>query len=355
MNNIEQLLEVRDLSQSKEYSEEKLNPLVSICCLTFNHESYIEQCIEGMMMQKTNFTFEILIHDDASTDQTIDIIKEYTTKYPDIIKPIYRQENQHSKGVKGMTARFNIARAKGKYIAMCEGDDYWIDPYKLQKQVDFMENNTNYSLVYHKVLIYNEKEEQYSPEFFNTLKDEKTYSIVDLAKGNFIHTQSILFRKDAFDLEYFVRENMFLDYSYWMLCAENGLIKYLPDTMAVYRVWGGSMWELRDNNFKTSQMLMVLIPLLNKFCDNEEVYSILFNQLRLGYTKLYSGLKDNDEENILDNTTKKILLNLKYIQFWWFSYMIHVKASRLYRLKYFIYLVRRRSLASIHFFKKSIY
>ena len=116
--------------------------LVSICCITYNHEKYIRDAIEGFLMQKTDFPFEVLIHDDASTDGTADIIREYETKYPDIIKPIYQTENQYSKGIK-ISATYNYPRAKGKYIALCEGDDYWIDPYKLQKQVDFLEHMKN--------------------------------------------------------------------------------------------------------------------------------------------------------------------------------------------------------------------
>src|SRR5690554_4624359 len=123
------------------------NPLVSISCITYNHAPYIRQCLEGFLMQQCDFEYEILIHDDASTDGTSDIIREYQKKYPEIIKPIIQKENQWSQGVRGMMARFNFPRAKGKYIALCEGDDYWTDPLKLQKQVDFLEKNPNYSLV----------------------------------------------------------------------------------------------------------------------------------------------------------------------------------------------------------------
>ncbi|SFL58806.1 Glycosyl transferase family 2 [Porphyromonadaceae bacterium KH3CP3RA] len=115
-------------------------PFVSISCITYNHAPYIRQCLEGFLMQKTNFSFEILIHDDASTDGTQIIIKEYEKKYPNIIKPIYQTENQYSRGVK-INPVFNFPRANGKYIAFCEGDDYWTHQYKLQKQVDFLENN----------------------------------------------------------------------------------------------------------------------------------------------------------------------------------------------------------------------
>jgi len=108
------------------------DPIVSICCITYNHEKYIRDAIEGFLMQKTLFPIEILIHGDASTDKTADIIKEYEVKYPDIIKPIYQTENQFSKGV-SISATYQFPRARGKYIAICEGDDYWTDPHKLQK------------------------------------------------------------------------------------------------------------------------------------------------------------------------------------------------------------------------------
>lgn len=114
------------------------NVLVSICCLAYNHESYISQCLDGFVMQKCNFSYEVLIHDDASTDGTANIIREFEERYPNLIKPIYQIENQWSKGVK-ITSKLNFPRAQGKYIALCEGDDYWTDPLKLQKQVDFLE------------------------------------------------------------------------------------------------------------------------------------------------------------------------------------------------------------------------
>jgi len=104
--------------------------VVSISCITYNHAPYIRQCLDGFVMQKTTFPFEILIHDDASTYGTPDIIREYEAKYPGLIKPIYQTENQHSKGVK-ISQTFNWPRARGKDIALCEGDDYWTDPYKL--------------------------------------------------------------------------------------------------------------------------------------------------------------------------------------------------------------------------------
>lgn len=128
-------------------------PLVSICCITFNHAPYLKECLDGFVMQQTNFKYEVIIHDDASTDGTQEIIKEYTQKYPDIFKPILQTENQYSKGVKRILATFCYPKAKGKYIALCEGDDYWTDPLKLQKQVDFLEAHPDIVYTCHRYLV----------------------------------------------------------------------------------------------------------------------------------------------------------------------------------------------------------
>ncbi len=128
-----------------------LKPLIVIRCVTYNHEPYIRDALEGFVMQKTNFPFVAIVHDDASTDGTAAIIREYAEKYPDIIKPIYETENQYSK--KDGSLRCIIDKAceetGAKYYAMCEGDDYWTDPLKLQKQVDFLESNSECTCTFH--------------------------------------------------------------------------------------------------------------------------------------------------------------------------------------------------------------
>ena len=130
------------------------NPLVSVRCITYNHEFYIGQALDGFLMQKTNFPFEVIVHDDASTDKTADIIHQYEIKYPKLIKPIYEKENQWSKHDGSLSRIVNFA-CKGKYIAFCEGDDYWINENKLQMQVDFLEKNTSFSAYYSNVKIIN--------------------------------------------------------------------------------------------------------------------------------------------------------------------------------------------------------
>jgi glycosyltransferase involved in cell wall biosynthesis len=129
---------------------ETATPLVSICCITYNQVEYVRECIEGFLLQKTTFPIEILINDDASSDGTVDVIKEYEGRYPGVIKPIYQSENQYSKGRKP-TIEFNLPRAKGKYVALCEGDDFWIDPLKLHKQVEILERRPEISICFHPV------------------------------------------------------------------------------------------------------------------------------------------------------------------------------------------------------------
>jgi glycosyltransferase involved in cell wall biosynthesis len=130
-------------------------PLVSVSVTTYNHEKYIRQCLDSILMQDVNFPYEILVHDDASLDGTTDIIREYETNYPGIIKPIYQTENQYSQGKH--VSKFNFDRARGRYLAFCEGDDYWTDPGKLQKQVIFLERNPEYIATAHRVKVINER------------------------------------------------------------------------------------------------------------------------------------------------------------------------------------------------------
>jgi glycosyltransferase involved in cell wall biosynthesis len=184
-----------------------VNPLVSICCLCYNHESYIRECLDGFMMQKTNFVFEVLIHDDASTDKSADIIREYEAKYLEIIKPIYQSENQFSKGV-GVTMVYQFPRAQGKYIALCEGDDYWTDPYKLQKQVDFLEANEGYSLCFHRYDTYDIVTKKWGKDYCAHLFEKNgnldiSFNIQDLWNHWFAKTLTALFRNNNAVLENF--------------------------------------------------------------------------------------------------------------------------------------------------------
>lgn len=172
--------------------------MVSINCITYNHEKYIRKALESFLMQKTNFKFEILVHDDVSTDKTPEIIKEYQEKYPNIVKPILQKENQYVKYGYSISYRFNDTRAKGKYIAMCEGDDYWIDSYKLQKQVDYMENNPKCTMCFHNSEIVHFDEKPTGTFIVNKNLESRFFTAGDLLELGFIPTASVMYRKDLF-------------------------------------------------------------------------------------------------------------------------------------------------------------
>ena len=212
------------------------NPLVSISCITYNHASYIRECLDGFLMQQCDFKFEVLIHDDASTDSTQEIIKEYQQKYPDIIKPIFQKVNQWSQGVRGMNATYNYSRAKGKYIALCEGDDYWTDPLKLQKQVDFLEENKEYVACQHARIVIDGggrgKVESFQSHiftqctFFRNLFDDYFYNVnrsINILNG------------DSF-LEYYLKAN--------------GKYHYFDFVGAVYRFEGQGVFSSINNSSK---------------------------------------------------------------------------------------------------------
>lgn len=179
-------------------------PLVSISCVSYNHATFIRHCLDGMLMQKTSFPIEILIHDDCSTDGTTEIIKEYEAKYPSLIFALYENENQYSKGA--WVDGFNYRRAKGKYIAYCEGDDYWTDPLKLQKQVDFMESHTDYSVCFHAFRNHVVSTDEYrvtTPTRLLQSKGDSDGIDVDLnLYFNAWYTQpmTMLFRRSVYDL-----------------------------------------------------------------------------------------------------------------------------------------------------------
>lgn len=245
------MLQMSNVSKNNDHSS---IPLVSISCATYNHEKYIRDCIEGFLMQKTSFKFEILIHDDASTDGTADIIKQYEKKYPELIFPIYQTKNQYSQGVM-ISPTFNWPRARGKYIALCEGDDYWTDPLKLQKQVDFLEENPEFGLVHADChFYYHEKgiwEYNANKNLSNSIKidskEELFYRLVDADYK--IRTATVLFRKDLLKtITTDTKTFLMGDTPRWLDFSQLTKFKYFDEVFAVYRILSNS--ASRSKNIK---------------------------------------------------------------------------------------------------------
>lgn len=252
---------------------------VSIICLVYNHEKYIEKCLDSLVNQKTSFSYEVLIHDDASTDRSADIIHEYEKKYPDIIKPIYQTENQYSKGVK-ITPTFLLPRAKGKYLAWCEGDDYWCDEYKLQCQFNAMERNQQCAICVHNTNCVNEdgsNNERYFPSscFQDGVIDSK--KILEKYPDWTFHLTSFFIRKEVvYDLYYnnklLVKTSPVGDLLLQYFSATKGNYFYINRNMSCYRLFSENSWtkRLKENND-------TFIATTNRFIQFAKVFSEYLN------------------------------------------------------------------------------
>lgn len=245
-------------------------PLVSICCITYNHAPFIRQCLDGFMMQKTSFSFEIIVHDDASTDNTAEIINEYASK-DDRIKAILRKENIKSTGVAVLPIVYKEAR--GKYIAICEGDDYWIDPYKLQKQFDFLESHPDFSMCFHSY--YEKKGEKLDLKPY-TLKDE--LSLVDFATSiGGIQTLTVFHRNLITSTANETSQNKINftgSYFLYAMLAKVGKLKFINEPMAVYRVHGGGLWSGKSKYQKAVMALENRAALTAFFEEDSSVYRL---------------------------------------------------------------------------------
>lgn len=216
----------------------EMNPLmVSIWCLAYNHERYIRQCLNGIVMQKTNFRFEAIVHDDASTDGTASIIKEYAEKYPNIIKPIFEKENQYSK-FDGSLERIMIESCLGEYVAMCEGDDYWTDPLKLQKQVDAMCEYPDVMLSHTGFRLVDEHNNQILHHKYNEymICSNSGDNLLKLFNGNYIMTLTTMCRRDVITSNEYMNCPSKYDYTLALAAAIKGNTVYIQDITASYRV-----------------------------------------------------------------------------------------------------------------------
>ncbi len=217
--------------------------MVSICCITYNQETYIRAALDGFLNQETDFPYEVLIHDDASTDQTARIIREYAEKYPEVVKPILQTENQYSQGRTNISGTYNFPRARGRYIAMCEGDDYWTDPHKLQRQVDFMEANPGCSLVFHSAQVQVEgrafTERRMRP--YRCSRRISPEEIIDKTSG--YPTASLLFRAEMVrELPDYYIGAPIADIPLQLMAAADGWAYYMDRPMCVYRLGGSYSW-----------------------------------------------------------------------------------------------------------------
>jgi len=230
-----------------------MEPMISICCTAYNHEKYIAEAIESLLMQKTSYPFEILVHDDASTDNTAKVIKKYEKDFPELIKPIYQTENQYSKN-NHVGYFFNTLRAKGKYMAICEGDDYWTDPLKLQKQVDYLEANPQCSLCTHAARrIARDKKVVGYIKHGNNDQNFTTVDVIRHGGGGLFATNSMVYpRKLVQNMPDFYHHSPVGDFPLMLYLSLQGDMHYMAQCMSDYRVATENSWTSRLNADKNN-------------------------------------------------------------------------------------------------------
>ncbi len=319
---IKQEIEKR-LALQKEYLGEdkyinKKQPLVSVSVSTYQHIGFIEKCLEGIISQKTNFIYEVLVGDDESNDGTREICIKYAEKYPKKIRLFLRDRNvSHLKDENGRLIRrlngvlgFNLMVAKGKYIALCEGDDYWTDPYKLQKQVDFLEKNEDYVICFHNVKVQDETKGGVLRKDNITRRVKATTSWKNLLYGNFMHTPTVVFRREYLNKFFPPPKGIFLgDYYLWLHLAQYGKIKKLDDCMAVYRVHQGGIFSNQLNSRKDEMAFSTFNAMIGTFEIkeiNKEVKQKAYNYANYLYK---SYLKAGDIDKSVLYLKKMIEIN----------------------------------------------
>ncbi len=235
-----------------------MSVFISIIMVTYGHEKYIREAIEGVLMQQCNFEIELILANDCSPDATDVIISEFLTTHSKAEKIRYIK---HDKNI-GMMPNFIYAlqQAHGNYIALCDGDDYWTDPYKLQKQVGFLEANLDYELCFHKVKILKPNGELVEDFITKVPEDYETQET--LARlGNYIHTPSVVFRNVIKEFPPEISLSPIGDYFLYMLLVEHGKLHYFEDEMAVYRFGVGmhsthTQIKMAKANFKLFTLLL---------------------------------------------------------------------------------------------------
>lgn len=284
---------------------------VVVHCSTYKHESYIEDALKGFVMQKTNFPFCAIVIDDGSPDRTPAIIKQYAASYPDIIKPILLGENHMQHGM-SRNPYFEEWHKRTKYIALCEGDDYWTDPYKLQKQVAYMETNKDCVICAHNAYKYyvgNQKLELFSAPVFSS-----RYLFTDIVEKDwFVPTAAIVYRQDIFTQHCPMKSFFNGDYSLQLhLLSSGGYLFYMSDVMSVYRLHenGVSNIPLEEMNLRTEKLL----DYIDSYTNFQYHLNILHKKKRL--------------QNILDTYRANIRKQQKTQTIW-------------YKIRYFILKVVR--------------
>lgn len=256
---MEMVLENQDLDM-----QNGNKPFAAIWMVTYNHEFFIEQAVESVMMQKTSFDYKLFIGEDCSTDNTKFQCKSLKEKYPDKIE-LFLNEKNLGGSLNAKQIYFACIQSGAKYMALLEGDDYWTDPLKLQKQIDFLEANEDYGICFHRVKVFIENEKKLVDDYI-TREVQSTSDINELVKDNFIHTPSVVLRNN-FDLPDWHSKSPLGDWALYIIAIKESKIMKLDSVMAVYRVSETGVWsslskiQKMENAYKSFKLVYENIKL----------------------------------------------------------------------------------------------
>jgi glycosyltransferase involved in cell wall biosynthesis len=288
--------------------------MVSIMCLTYKKAPYLDDCLTSFVSQKTNFRYEAIVHDDASNDGSAEIIMKYARRYPDIIRPVIETENTYSKH-DGSLDRATYPLVRGKYTAYCEGDDYWTDPTKLQRQVDFLESHPEYVAVAENGIEYNINTQK---RILYSSLHEQDITITQLATRNSFPTASVMFRSSALTPAFYALPNHF-DTTVWCYLATLGKFRFLENVSVLYR--RGSGVTATDDLYAWSQTAESIhrgiIETFGKYYDTSISLRAIEDQYRsavrvyIWHLHFCSGLRKSIARTMQDNKPKAVLNIIK--------------------------------------------
>jgi glycosyltransferase involved in cell wall biosynthesis len=296
------------------YARDSQETIVSVLVMAYNHERYIEKAIESILSQKVDFSIEIVVGEDFSTDRTRQLVLQAAFKNRGVFRLLLYNRN-----IGAHENQLALMRAcKGKYIALLEGDDYWCDPLKLKTQIDFLETHLDYSMSFHQVLEKDGRKIKVSNFLEET--NEKDFSINDLAARNFIHTPSVVYRKDS-NLKFpeWFKESPVGDYIFHMLYAKQGSIRYFPAPMAVYRRHTSGIWSSQSSANALSKWIKVLDLLLNADF-SPEIKSVLKKQRLTRITSYLEVVYFHDEEAYVVELQRFVKEDKEFANEWLVNY-----------------------------------
>lgn len=292
--------------------------IVSVYCLAYNHEKYIRDALEGFINQKTNFNFEVIVHDDASTDNTKIIIEEYAKKYPNLIIPIYQVENTHRKGIDKFK-EFIYPKMRGKYVAICEGDDFWTDENKLQIQVDYLNSHPDYSACVHNTKQIDMATGKETLMYNNDYERDLSFEEIVKRGGACYHTTSLMYRIQYADNRphFFEVIKPIGDYPLSIYLILNGKIHFINKIMSCYRLGTEYSWSKsnmnKDNRILRTKKIIQMLNEVNEYSNYkyEQVINSVISQnefLQLEYEGKYSDLRNKKFNGIWQNESNSFRL-----------------------------------------------